>query len=202
MENTDLQSTKSDLTKADNSQNQATTKRTLSVTENEVNNANPTLRKSRRLFDLPQISYYESDEDDINIYLLYSDSTTFEIPKSYQEAKQSDNHLQWEEAIKSELESLKTNKTWIIVPRPKNKNIIQYKWVFTLKTDEIGNPFRYKARVVAEGFSQKYMSDYSETFATVARISTFRLLMALANQSGLEAHHMDVKTAFLNGSES
>ena len=71
--------------------------------------------------------------------------------------------------------------------------------VFSLKNDEFGNPIKYKARLVAKGFSQKYLIDYNETFAPVARISSFRFLIAFANQNCLLIHHMDVKTVFLNG---
>ena len=68
-----------------------------------------------------------------------------------------------------------TNNIWTLVPKPQNKNIIDCRWVFTVKNDEHGNPMRYKARVVAKGFRQQYLSDYQETFAPVARISTFRI---------------------------
>ncbi len=52
---------------------------------------------------------------------------------------------------------------------------------------------------MARGFSQKYLIDYDETFAPVARITSFRFLISFANQFKLLIHHMDVKTAFLNG---
>lgn len=58
---------------------------------------------------------------------------------------------------------------------------------------------RYKARLVARGFSQEYLTDYNETFAPVARIASFRFIISFANQFNLLVHHMDVKTAFLNG---
>lgn len=82
---------------------------------------------------------------------------------------------------------------------PSDRNIVDCKWVFTIKHDELGRPTRYKARLVARGFTQEYLIDYDETFAPVARISSFRIIMSLANQYGLKIHHMDVKTAFLNG---
>ena len=87
----------------------------------------------------------------------------------------------------------------MLVDRPKDKNIIDCKWVFAIKPDEFGNPARYKARLVARGFSQQYLVDYNETFAPVARITSFRLLLSFANQFNLLVHHMDVKTTFLNG---
>lgn len=55
------------------------------------------------------------------------------------------------------------------------------------------------SKTMMTNFSQKYPDDYQETFAPVARISSFRFLLALANQHNLLDHQMDVKTAFLNG---
>ena len=67
------------------------------------------------------------------------------------------------------------------------------------KNDKFGNPIKYKARLVARGFSKEYLIDYNETFAPVARISSFHFIIAFANQFNLLIHHMDVKTAVLNG---
>ena len=58
---------------------------------------------------------------------------------------------------------------------------------------------KYKARLVIQGFRQKEGIDYFDTYALVARISTIRLLLALAAIHNLVIHQMDVKTAFLNG---
>ena len=69
-----------------------------------------------------------------------------------------------------------------MVTKPKNKNINGCKWVFTIKNDEFGNPLKYKAHLVARGFSQEYLVDYEETFAPVARITSFRFSIAFANQ--------------------
>ena len=56
-----------------------------------------------------------------------------------------------------------------------------------------------KARLVAQGFNQKFGTDYDETFCPVVRMESMRSLVALATQRGLELHHVDVSTAFLNG---
>ena len=58
---------------------------------------------------------------------------------------------------------------------------------------------RYKARLVAQGFSQKFGTDYDETFCPVVRMESLRTLIALAIQNGLKLHQIDVTTAFLNG---
>jgi len=155
------------------------------------------LRRSERIRDMPRISYNENSIAEN--YMLSAQSFLFEVPQSFEEIKYRDDKLLWEHAIKEELNSLLVNDTWKLVPRPKNKNIVDCKWIFTIKQDELGNPTKYKARLVARGFSQEYLKDYNETFAPVARISSFRIILAIANQFDLLVHHMDVKTAFLNG---
>lgn len=71
-----------------------------------------------------------------------------------------------------------------------------------MKKNADGNAQRYKARLVARGFSQKYGEDYTETFAPVVRLTFNRLLFGLAAKLGLEMDHIDITTAFLNGSLS
>ena len=58
---------------------------------------------------------------------------------------------------------------------------------------------KFKARLVIQGFKQREGIDFSDTYAPVARISSIRLLIALAAINNLVIHQMDVKTAFLNG---
>ena len=58
---------------------------------------------------------------------------------------------------------------------------------------------KHKARLVAKGYVQRHGIDFEEVYAHVARLETIRLIIALAAQEGWEIHHMDVKSAFLNG---
>ena len=90
--------------------------------------------------------------------------------------------------------------TWELVPPPKDKNIVSSRWVLKVKRDENGAVDRFKARLVAQGYSQMKGIDYDEVFSPVARYASVRSLLALANAHDLEIHQMDVKTAFLNGS--
>ena len=69
-----------------------------------------------------------------------------------------------------------------------------------VKRNEDGYLDRFKARLVAQGYSQVKGVDYEKVFSPVARYTSVRSLLALANAQGLEIHQMDVKTAFLNGS--
>ena len=70
---------------------------------------------------------------------------------------------------------------------------------FSVKTASDDSIERYKARLVAQGFSQKYGLDYDETFSPVVRPESIRTVIALAVKKGLKLHQMDVTTAFLNG---
>ena len=67
------------------------------------------------------------------------------------------------------------------------------------KTDSQGNIERYKARLMAKGFTQRKGIYYNETFSPVSCKDSFRIIMALVAHYDLELHQMDVKTTFLNG---
>lgn len=71
--------------------------------------------------------------------------------------------------------------------------------MYKLKKDANGQVVKHKARLVAKGYVQQYGIDYEEVFSPVARIETIRLLLALASKQGWQVHHLDVKSAFLNG---
>ena len=68
-----------------------------------------------------------------------------------------------------------------------------------LKKDASGAVVWHKVLLVAKGYVQRAGIDFDEVFALVARIESVRLLLALAAHRGWEVHHMDVKSAFLNG---
>ena len=120
-------------------------------------------------------------------------------PRGVKEAMEGKECHLWKSAMRAELESLQKNQVWDLVEQPKDRKIVGSKWVFKVKTDSEGNLERYKARLVAQGCSQKYGEDYDETFSPVVRFESLRTLFALAAQNDLKLHQMDVSTAFLNG---
>ena len=71
---------------------------------------------------------------------------------------------------------------------PKNRQSVEYKWVFCTKRDASGNVVRYKARLVAKGYSQVAGMDFNETFAPVAKFSTIWCILALGAIMDLEMH--------------
>lgn len=105
----------------------------------------------------------------------------------------------WLKAMENEMKSLQENDVWELVQLPSGRKPVGSKWVFKVKTDENGKVERYKARLVAQGFTQKFGADYDETFSPVVRLESLRTLIALSVQQGLQLHQVDVTTAFLNG---
>ena len=172
--------------------------KTINLNNKRNSNENLNLRRSNRLKTVDRISYEETDTT-LDKHLLSSQSIVCKLPSSFQEIYERDDENLWLKAINEELFALIENNTWTIVDKPSDKNIIGCKWIFSLKNDEYGNPVKRKARLVAQGFSQRYLIDYNETFAPVARISSFRFIIAFSLQHDLLIHQMDVKTAFLNG---
>ena len=71
--------------------------------------------------------------------------------------------------------------------------------MFKKKHDADGNVERFKARLVSQGYNQKFGADYNETFSPVVRFESVRTMIALAAEQNLELHQIDVTTAFLNG---
>lgn len=120
-------------------------------------------------------------------------------PSTFNEAISCDEKDHWLVAMEEEYAALMANNTWKLVDLPNGKNLVSCKWVFKLKTDADGAVKRYKARLVARGFSQKYGVDYDQVFAPVARHSTFRVLLSTAASNGMMVYHFDAKSAFLNG---
>ena len=119
-----------------------------------------------------------------------------EEPRSVEEAL---TEQCWREAMQAEMDSIQSNRTWELSVLPAGHRAIGLKWVFKVKKDPDGNIIKHKARLVAKGYAQREGVDFEEVFAPVARIETVRLLIAIAAQRGWQIHHMDVKSAFLNG---
>ena len=84
-------------------------------------------------------------------------------PKIVYSALQVDD---WYKAMEEEIDQIRKNKTWSLVPRPIDKNVIGTKWVFRKKLDENGEITRNKARLVCKGYAQEEGIDYGETFCS------------------------------------
>ena len=77
--------------------------------------------------------------------------------------------------------------------------MVGYEWIYKIKTRFDGSIKCYKARLVAKDFTLEYGIDYEETFASVARISSIRVLLTIATTSKWDLFQMDAKNTFFNG---
>ena len=120
-------------------------------------------------------------------------------PRTYKEATESAEKLEWKQAMREELEMLKEKGTYELVDLPEGREAIGSKWTFVKKVDEKGQVSRYKARLVALGCSQIPGIDFTETFAPVVRLESMRAALAIAAIEDLEIIQMDIRGAYLNG---
>ena len=104
----------------------------------------------------------------------------------------------WRQVMEEELRSIHDNNIWELVDLPDNEKVMDLKWEFMIKKDADGS-VKHKARLVAKEYVQEEGVDFEEVFVPVAKMESVRLLIALAVQESWKIHHMDVKSAFLNG---
>ncbi|GJS21151.1 retrovirus-related pol polyprotein from transposon TNT 1-94 [Tanacetum coccineum] len=116
-------------------------------------------------------------------------------PKNVNEALTDDS---WIVAMQEELNQFIANDVWELIHQPRNMTIIGTKWIFRNKLDKNDIVSRNKARLVAQGYNQQEGIDYNETYASVARIESIRILLAYAYALEFKLFQMNVKSAFLN----
>jgi hypothetical protein len=122
--------------------------------------------------------------------------TSAEEPLTFREVEQD---AAWRAAIREEMKAIEDNRTWELTALPVGHQAIGLKWVYKVKHNEVGDVVRHKARLMAKGYVQRVGVDFDEVFAPVARLESVRMMVALAAHEAWEVHHMDVKSAFLNG---
>ena len=101
--------------------------------------------------------------------------------------------------MEEEISTLDKNETWEKCEIPKGKRTVGCKWVYTIKYLADGTIERYKARLVAQGYTQTYGVDYSKTFSPVAKNDIIRVLFSITANKDWPLHEFDVKNVFLHG---
>ena len=119
-------------------------------------------------------------------------------PATYKQATMSPQAAYWKAAMEKEYDSLMENHTWTLVPPPPGRNIIQCKWVYRIKYTSTGTIDKYKAHLVAKGYSQVHGIDYTETFSPVIKHDSVRVLFAIAAVLRMHMRQFDIGTAYLN----
>ena len=119
------------------------------------------------------------------------------IPTSYRDAVDDPEWGElWQEAVDSEIEALAANRTWESKVPPVGVNIVTSKWVFNVKYNNDDTINKFKARLVARGFTQRQGVDFEDTFAPTVRHDTLRLFLAVVCQEDLDCEQIDVNNAF------
>ena len=109
--------------------------------------------------------------------LVTSRVTGPRTPTTLAEALAGPQARQWHKAVQDELTSLRKNGTWKVIDRselPRGAATIKTKWVFKIKRNTKGEIVRYKARLTACGYAQKFGRDFNETFSPVASAMSIR----------------------------
>ncbi|KAL2235502.1 UNVERIFIED_CONTAM: Retrovirus-related Pol polyprotein from transposon TNT 1-94, partial [Sesamum indicum] len=146
-------------------------------------------------------------KDKIPEAVLSDDSKTVQImdenendPQTMEEGRHRNDWKSCKTAIQDELDSLNKREVFgPIIPTPKDVKPVGYKWVFIRKRNERNKVVRYKARLVAQGFTQKLEIDYTETYSPVVDATILRFLISLSVIEQLQMQLMDVVTAYLYG---
>jgi len=124
------------------------------------------------------------------------------VPHNQREAKKSPYWPQYYDAEKEEMANHSENTTWHLVDRaslPRGTKVLRTKWVYDNKKGPDGQIVRFKARLTAMGNFQREGVDFHETFASVMRTKSFRVLLQLWNASAdHDMEHWDIKSAFIN----
>ena len=149
-----------------------------------------------------------------NPYIISEDSlnaqtpeTAFVIlaedkPANFKEAMKSDNCADWMKACQAKYETLMGYQTWDLVPKPLKTNIVRSHQTFRVKHDNLGNINKFKARVVAQGFSEVPGVNFTETYSPTIHLTSIRFILAYACQNDLELKQVDIKGPTLMGGQT
>jgi hypothetical protein len=147
---------------------------------------------------------YDTKATNVDIYFfekIAEDLQNDLDPKTMAECTKRSDWIKWKATIVTELASLYKRKVFsAVMPTPRDIFPMGYKWVFIRKQNKNDEVVRYKARLVAQGFTQRLGVDFNETYSPVMSAITFRYLISLVVQNRLSLQLMDVVTAYLYGS--
>lgn len=170
-----------------------TTSNQSSISSSEIRRSTRSRPPSLKCIENASIAS-EEDENTEDLEFAFNLGMPTSPPSSPQEALQDP---EWKKAMETEIQALQKNKTWILVKPPPGRLLVDCKWIFKSKEDEKGNEVKKKARLVARGFSQKYGIDYEETYSPVMKMSTLRLLLAIACTKSYKVKYADFEAAYL-----
>lgn len=148
----------------------------------------------------PPVEFWKSmqaQQESVDTVKSNASNSKLFIPDDYASALSCEDAEKWKQAMQEEISSLIRNNTWRIVKKPPQANVVSCKWVYRIKLGPSGDIERYKARLVARGFSQRHNEDYFETFSPVATHTSMRVFLAVLSTLQREIIKIDISTAYL-----
>ncbi|CAI7921105.1 unnamed protein product [Closterium sp. NIES-54] len=121
------------------------------------------------------------------------DALDIPTPRSYREAILGEYSSQWQTAMDAEMASWKSTGTYVDEVPPPGANIVSGMWIFRVKRSP-GSPPAFKARYVAQGFSQREGVDFFQTFSPTPKMTTLQVLLHVAAHSDYELHSPRLRT--------
>ena len=139
----------------------------------------------------------DSNNEEADIAQCFGATTGY--PRTFKEVMQCNDALEWRQAALDELAAHKSNRTWTLVPHPKDSPVIGSKWMFIKKYWADGSFECYKGHLVVQGFSQCLRFEYFKVFAPIVHLSILQVILALAAIHDLHLWSVDISNVYLNG---
>lgn len=118
---------------------------------------------------------------------------------SYDDAVSSCESAEWESAMKDEFDQIRDKNVMSLVQQLSHCRAVGNRWLYMRERDENEKTSRYRARLVAKGFTQRKGIDHDQVFSPVTKYTTLRDVLSLVAAKKLEMLQLDVRAAFLSG---
>lgn len=184
-----------DATASDTPETSNSRKRMIDEDEESSNE----MRRSNRIAKRPRVDYDALANPRVNVLMEHAFIAMTDQPQTYNEVRKRSDWPKWNNAMNKELTQLEELKTYELTDLPPNRKEIGCRWVLVIKRNAKQEIVKYKARLVAQGFSQIPGQDFNQTYAPVMRAESFRTILAICAQKNYVLHQVDVVGAYLNG---
>ena len=122
-----------------------------------------------------------------------------DVPNNVSEALRSPQSEQWQEAMNAKMDAHISNSTWELIKLPEGCKVIGSHWVLIVKCNADGSIDKYKAHLIAQGFTQMSSVDYNQTFSLATHLATLHIILIKSTLNGEHIETIDISNAYLNG---